>query len=100
MHPATIANTEDGWVALVVGNRTYAHSRPPGESGEQRDRHLVGAAPGRLRGDDRAGCRSGGADRGVARVHAPEPGGGRLAVFYAGHGIEMDGCSVLLQQTS
>ena len=62
----------DGRVALVVGNSTYAHiGRLPNPDNDARD---MSAALRRLgfEGDDRAGRRSGGADRGAARVHAAE----------------------------
>ena len=79
----------DGRVALVVGNSTYAHiGRLPNPDNDAAD---MSAALRRLgvRGDDRVRHRSGGADRGAARVHAAKRRRGRVAgLFYAGHGIE------------
>ena len=78
-----------GRVALVVGNQHLRPHRAAAEPGQRRERHLVGIESARFRGDDRAGRRPGGADRGAARVHVS-------LVFYAGHGIEMDGVNYLV----
>ena len=89
-HPATTANTEGGRVALVVGNRTYAHS-------------------GRLPNPENDAAFQVTTELDADRVELTEalraftrrsPGADVSLVFYAGHGIEMNGCSVLLQRTS
>ena len=87
----------DGRVALVVGNSTYAHiGRLPNPDNDARE-HVGGTAAARLRGDDRAGRRPSGADRSATGVHAPERAGRDVSlVFYAGHGIEMDGVNYLV----
>ena len=86
----------DGRVALVVvGNSTYAHiGRLPNPDNDARDMSAVAAA--RVRSDDRAGRRPGGTDRGAPRVTRRSAGADVSLVFYAGHGIEMDGVNYLV----
>ena len=74
-----------GRVALVVGNSTYAHiGRLPNPDNDARDLSVSAAVEARVRGDDRVQCRSGGADRGAARVHAPERRGGHITGLLRG----------------
>ena len=53
--------------------------RTSAEPGERSGRHIGGATAARIRGHDRVRRRSGGASRGVARVHPAERRRGRLA---------------------
>ena len=87
----------DGRVALVLGNSTYAHiGRLPNTQNDAAD---ISAAlpPARVRGDDRAGCRPGGDDQCPAGTFTRRSAGADVSlVFYAGHGIEMDGVNYLV----
>ena len=83
-------------MALVVGNSTYAHiGRLPNPDNDARD---MSAALRRLgfEGDDRAGRGPGGATEALRAFTRRSAGADVSLVFYAGHGIEMDGINYLV----
>ena len=77
-----------GRVALVVGNSSYSHiARLPNPENEA----------ARVRRDDRAGCGPRASLNEALRVFTRESVGADVAlVFYAGHGLEMDGVNYLV----
>ena len=86
----------DGRVALVVGNSTYAHiGRLPNPDNDARD---MSAAPRRLGFEVTTELDADRAELTAAlRAFSRRSAGADIAlVFYAGHGIEMDGVNYLV----